>query len=414
MLSTIRLRERDLRKANNEMEAKVVERTQELKQKAEELERATQYKSEFLARMSHEIRTPMNAIKGYTSLLLDQTRTGEDQEHLNIIQNSSNSLLTIINDILDFSKIEAGMMTVEKIPTDLNSLLHEVEKIFKFKAEENSLDLIVEKLEPEFVWVETDPTRLRQILINLCSNSLKFTEKGQVALKIDECQKVEDNKINLRIAISDTGIGMSQKQQDNIFSSFSQADSSTTRKYGGTGLGLSISKSLTELLGGNISLKSETGHGTTFFLDFTFDTCSPARDETLISNQELHWKRPPAILLVEDNIINQKLATKVLEKYHLNPEIVENGQQALKAMAQNDYDLVFMDCQMPIMNGFEAVELYRRDPRHDMIIVAFTANAIKEEIDQCFAVGMNDYLTKPFDKKDLEKILHKWLNHLII
>ena len=414
MLSTLRLRERDLKKANNEMEEKVIERTKELKEKAEELERATKYKSEFLARMSHEIRTPMNAIKGYTELLLEQTRTGEDQEHLNIIQNSSNSLLSIINDILDFSKIEAGMMTLEAIPTDLNSLLYEVEKIFKFKAQENSLNLIVEKVPPALTWIKCDPTRLRQVLINLCGNSLKFTEKGEVGVRILKCQKLNSSQLKLTLAVQDTGIGMSQEQQENIFSSFSQADSSTTRKYGGTGLGLSISKSLTELLGGQISLESELGKGSSFILDFTFDIAIADKTETQITNSEIHWKKTPRILLVEDNKINQKLALKVLSKYNLKPDLAENGRQALEKMAESDYDLVFMDCQMPIMNGFEAVTEYRQAPAHDMLIIAFTANAIKEEIDQCFEVGMNDYLTKPFDKKDLEKLLHKWLKHLII
>ena len=414
MLQTLLLREEDLKQANNKMESKVIKRTKELKEKAEELERATKYKSEFLARMSHEIRTPMNAIKGYTQLMLEQTRVGEDQEQLEIIENSSNSLLSIINDILDFSKIEAGMMTLEAIPTDLNSLLYEVEKIFKFKAQENSLELLVEKVPPALTWVLCDPTRLRQILINLCGNSLKFTHKGQVAIKVVECKQIDAERIKLSLAVEDTGIGMSDEQQENIFSSFSQADSTTTRKYGGTGLGLSISKSLTELLGGELSLKSKRNVGSTFTLDFCFDIAEAITAATEIMNSEIHWTRTPKLLLVEDNKVNQKLAVKVLEKYQLKPDLAVNGREALEKMAENDYDLVFMDCQMPVMNGFEAVSEYRKDPAHDMVIVAFTANAIKEEIDSCFKVGMNDYLTKPFDKKDLEKILQKWLKHLII
>jgi signal transduction histidine kinase len=374
------------------------------KEKAQASERA---KHQFLANMSHEIRTPMNAIKGMTDILLRRDPKNTQLEYLNGIKQSSDSLLVIINDILDISKIEAGKITLEKEPFSVNELLDNVATIMQFKAEEKGL-FLQKDIPDEPVRVYGDSTRLRQILINLVGNAIKFTEKGGVTMAL-RTEPADDEHLSLHFTVSDTGIGIDEDRLDKIFKSFEQAYADTTRKFGGTGLGLSISKKLVELHGGQIWVESEKGKGSQFHFTIPYITVQEEKTTAPKSPQKSEAAssilKGIRILLVEDNPFNAIVAREELEDAieEVDLDVAENGAIALEKIRTGEYDIILMDVQMPVMNGYEATQKIRAmtNGKSGIPIIAMTANVMKEEVERCYEAGMNDFIGKPFDTEEL-------------
>ncbi|MFI5172576.1 MAG: ATP-binding protein, partial [Chitinophagales bacterium] len=415
-------RNRQLRKRSHQLEKTVQQRTTELEQQkiraeesAKRAERSEKAKEEFLANMSHEIRTPMNAIMGMTRLLLDKEPKETQLKYLNAIRQSSDNLLVIINDILDLSKIQAGKMEMENIPFTIRTLLNNLGEIMKFKSDEKHIEfkVIVDDDIPENVI--GDQVRLNQILINLTSNAIKFTDQGYVHV---HCKlRSLKNKIALiGFDVEDTGIGIPKEKIDTVFESFSQADKATTRKFGGTGLGLSITKRLTELFGGKLYVSSELGKGSVFTVEIPFEvseaikTKEQKEDVTHADNGNLENFR---ILLVEDNVFNQMVAVDSIEAMFKDAtvDIAENGKIAVDKIAASHFDLVLMDVQMPVMDGYEAARTIRQLPdnaKSKIPIVAMTASVIKSEVDKCFESGMDDFIAKPFEQEDLRQKILKY------
>ncbi len=414
---------------------------QELRAAKEAAEAASKAKSEFLANMSHEIRTPMNGVLGTTELLLNSALTDKQRHLASTVHRSGRTLLAIINDILDFSKIEAGKLDLECVGFDLVQVLDESLELFMETARRKKLQLTqhIEDTVPRYL--KGDPVRFRQILMNLLSNALKFTETGGITLTATFLSGTTTHA-QLRFAVTDTGIGIPPAAKSRIFDAFSQADGSTTRRYGGTGLGLSIAKQLVGLMGGTMSLESEPGHGSTFAFTAEFELqplgsgsataltpYSPlpapylvtdpvggsAQVHALAAGVAVSGDAPSAghILLAEDSPVNREVAVGMLEQLGYQVEIAENGRQALLATARHNFDLVLMDCQMPEMDGLTATaEIRRRETelgQGTLLIIALTANAMQGDREQCLAAGMNDYLTKPYTQMQLREMLQKWL-----
>jgi PAS domain S-box-containing protein len=382
------------------------------KKDSQELMRAQKAKELFLANISHEIRTPINGIAGMAELL-SQNPTAEDQAlYLKAIKSSAENLKVIINDILDISAIESGKLKLERINFNLEELLHSLVNGFHMQAHEKGISIhytLDSNIPPIFIG---DPVRLNQILINLVGNAVKFTHEGFIHISAS-LQQIKKTEYYLKFVVADTGIGIPQKKLKTIFESFSQADVSVTRKYGGTGLGLTIVKQLVEMQKGTIKVESKEDSGSTFTVIIPYSlgaieaTQSPVKAKAL--NKD--FIKNTRILLVEDNDINRLYAGSILKMWGCLFDTAENGQVAVEKQKQNQYDLVLMDIQMPIMDGFEATRLIRNEEgqKGKVPIVALTANATKRDIDKCMAEGMNDCLTKPFTQDDLLKILNKHL-----
>jgi PAS domain S-box-containing protein len=379
---------------------------EELHRAKKEVEESLKVKEQFLANMSHEIRTPMNAIIGFTNLLLKKKQDAESTQYLNAIKTSGQNLLVIINDILDFSKLESGKITIEQIPFKLSHLITTVVDLMLPKAVEKDIKLSysIEKEIPDTL--VGDPTRLNQILLNLVGNAVKFTKEGGVKVDVSLMNMAEE-EVALRFSVTDTGIGIPAESTDKIFEGFTQASNDTTRKYGGTGLGLTITKELVELQGGEISVKSKVGEGSSFifWLKFKKDTAPQnepeERKEQVTPDFPLEGIR---VLLVEDNLFNQMLAAKILENWHCKVDIADNGVIAVEKAEKQEFDLVLMDIQLPEMDGYQATSHIRTKlaPPHNAVpIIAMTAHAFAEESEKCRKFGMDDYISKPFDESKL-------------
>lgn len=397
-----------LRNSNNETIGYlgVIENITLIKKAKQDLIKSNQMKSEFLANMSHEIRTPMNGVLGMVELLERTPLNEEQKDHLQTMKSSGEHLLTIINDILDISKIDAGKLELEELHFNLLTSITDTIELIKGKAKEKCLELkFINKTSSDSIWIKSDQTRLKQIMLNLLSNAIKFTEKGCVTVSIDDLQ-ASDEFLDISLSVEDTGIGLSDENIKNLFDKFTQADKSITRVYGGTGLGLSITHSLVKMLNGEIQVSSIEGQGSHFKMRFKFLKGSPKLEENIIVHQEENGfakRHDIRILLVEDNLINQKFAIKALEKLGYDPDIASNGKEAVEKVKGNNYDLIFMDLQMPIMDGITATkEIMKLSLKQQPIIVAMTANAFKDDKDKSIEAGMSGFLTKPVSIKKIK------------
>lgn len=394
----------------NHLEHLVDERTAELQSAKEQAESASRSKSEFLANMSHELRTPMNAIIGLVHLLQIDIKEARHKERLSKVGTSAHHLLGIINDILDISKIEAQQLSLEIIPFEIDEVISRALTIMNDRAMHKGLVLLKEvDTSISRMRLLGDPTRLDQVLINYIGNAIKFTPAGSVTIRARLTHATSED-VMVRFEVADTGIGIEEKAQDRIFQAFEQADTSTTRKYGGTGLGLSICKKLAELMGGSVGVTSQPGQGSTFWLTARFAISTQAGPDM---SQAVHGAIRPdaAILLVEDNVVNQEVATELLSSLGVAVTIANNGQEAVSMVEQRAFDLILMDMQMPVMNGLDATQAIRKLANGQRVpIVAMTANVFEEDRKRCIEAGMNDFLGKPVDPEMLQKCLAKHLS----
>jgi len=385
----------------------------ELKIANEFAEKCSKAKDEFLSNMSHELRTPLNAIYGYTEILSKTKLSDEQREMVSILKNSGEVLLTLINDILDIAKIESGKVVLDNQIFDLNKTVLHIKSLLKQKCEVKGVEFRLNIDHLSCYILKGDKVRLTQILINLIGNSIKFTSKGFVSIDI---KVIEDNysKTKLLFSVKDSGIGIEEKMLSKVFERFEQASTDTVRKYGGTGLGLSISKSLVELQGGELKIKSKLGEGTEFYFELAFNKSTESEIKTFISeckNDTMIYNfKNLNVLVFEDNPINIKLISKILKDEEINFKIAENGKIGVDILKDENFDIIFMDLQMPVMNGYEATKYIRNILKLKTPILAMTANCSEIEKTQCLAIGMNDYLSKPFKLNDLYSKIGKLLN----
>jgi len=370
-------------------------------------------KEQFMANMSHEIRTPMNSILGFSDLL-EKTKLDKTQiEYLNAVKTSGSNLLNIINDILDFSKIEAGKLNIEKISFNITDLLESLKVMFTPKANEKRINFSV-TIDPKTpAYIFGDPTRLNQILINLINNAIKFTPQGEVKL-ICEIKSIEHDIVQFIFKVQDTGIGIPEDKINSVFERFNQGNTETTRKYGGNGLGLAIVKELVEIQNGDIHLKSKEGVGSEFIVKISYPISYENKHihtETFNTQLKIISNKPLTVLLAEDHKLNQKLAITYLSDFGLSVDLAENGIEAVEKFKSKPYDLVLMDIQMPLLDGYNAAKQIREELNNKVPIIAMTANIMANEREKCLSYGMNDYLSKPFKEIDLYNIVNLYIGN---
>jgi len=431
MLAQIQARDLELQRYQGHLEEQVAERTAQLTQAKDRAEEGSRAKSDFLANMSHEIRTPMNGVLGMVELALDAQLPPAQREQLQTLRGSAESLLVIIDDILDFSKIEAGHLSIEPVPTALSTLARAAVESFELRARQKGLTLRCELAADLPAAVLVDPGRLRQVLVNLLGNAVKFTSEGTVTLAVSAGGTLGDGRVPLSFAVRDTGIGIAPERVDAILQPFTQADTSMTRRFGGTGLGLTISSRLVSLMGGTLTVRSTEGVGSEFVVQLpawpaaaadvlpsaaeprrlTADVVSVPADT--VDPAATGPEHPLRVLVAEDNPVNQRVAQQLLRKRQLSVTLADDGRQAVDAFQAGRFDLVLMDVQMPEMDGFEAVAAIRAlehaEGRPHTPIVAVTAHAMVGDRERCLEAGMDAYLSKPLRRQLLFDLVDELL-----